>query len=150
MAGVTSVNDTPKGSKFVTFDTVENAQSAFETLNESDVRVKYSHYKMYFQIKEFDDEEVSYDGLKVKVIDAIKDADKDAEVLYFRNYKKSDKLTGCGVVTFDTIDTLNKLVTKREIDMGDDTINCYRFNLNRSGRGDRNFRSTSGRASFSA
>ena len=48
--GIQQIHKTGGGSRFVIFDTIENARSAFQNLKELDIRVKYSYYKIFYYI----------------------------------------------------------------------------------------------------
>ena len=48
--GSINTHTTENGARFIVFDTIENARSAFKNLKDSGARVKYSYYKIFFRL----------------------------------------------------------------------------------------------------
>jgi len=104
--GLVSSFKTSSESLFMEFNTIESASSAFEALRENNVRVKYAYYKLFIKItSELD--KLTYDQIKDAVRGSI-----DANILYFKLYKKDDRLLGSGDFTIDRLGDLNNLIKK--------------------------------------
>ena len=130
--GVQNVHETSNGSKFIVFDTVENASKVYESLVENNVKVKYSYYKIFFRLSDCDLGDVVYDEMKNKIIDNLKNKIGDLNILYFKFYTKNNTLIGSGDFTVDTKETLDALVTLREIELEGIKIKFYRFKIRKN------------------
>ncbi len=126
--GMRDTHTTSSGSRFLVFDTVENARSAYKTLREDGVRSKYCYYKAFFRLKDVDLENVEYDKLKEEVT-ALADSLEGVNVLYFKFYTKNKTLMGSGDLTVDTKAGLDKLVSEREITFSKGSVSFYRFKV---------------------
>jgi len=126
--GLSNVHTTSSGSRFLVFDNVENARSAYKQLRESGVRTKYSYYKVFFRLKDVDLENVDYDELKTSVKELAASC-KDVDVLYFKFYTKNKVLMGSGDLTVDTKEGLDSLVSEKEMSFSKGTASFYRFKL---------------------
>ena len=129
--GVKNTHKTDNGARFVVFDTLENARSAFKSLRESGARVKYSYYKAFFRLSNCNLEDVKYDDLKDKVKEVISSLGAE-NILYFKFYTKNGNIIGSGDLTVDTKDSLDALVSSNENSFGDGNISFYRFKVKRS------------------
>jgi hypothetical protein len=113
LVGLINTFQTQKGNTFMIFDTVENSRNAFKTLrSNSDVSVRYAYYRLFFTITGLDDN-VNYNDLKKSHIDWIT-ANSGANVLYYKQYRKENKYLGCGDITIDTKESLDRLLNKDE------------------------------------
>lgn len=145
--GLDSSVKTPSGSTFLTFKTSDNAKDAYETLTTNGTKVKYPLYKIFFKIVPNDSEDkgkdfiknkleklandYTYDDLKKIVISKIIENCEEAEILYFKFYRKQQVITGPGDLSLDRKDDLEKLVTLRVINiLPEYDIQLFRFNVN--------------------
>ena len=127
--GITNTANTENGSKFVIFDTIENAKHAFKSLKDNNVKAKYSYYKMFFKINTDLIEDNSYDELKASILKEILSFNEEVNILYFKLYTRQGKLTGSGDLVLDTKDDLDKLVSKKNLKLNDNgmEIRMFRF-----------------------
>lgn len=126
LVGLVSSSKTTSESVFLEFDTVENAEKAFEYLKNLDVRVKYAYYKLFLKITSNLDQ-LSYDQIKEGVKALV-----ECNVLYFKLYKKDEKLIGSGDFTIDRLEDLNNLIKKTfeaEVDGHQLKFDVYRFRI---------------------
>ena len=110
----TSATGKNVSSVFITFDTVENAQSAFNTLrsNESLRRVKYSRYPVFFHINGLSDSS-DYNLVKQDLTSYV-ESHTGSSVLFFKLYRKENKFLGSGSLTVDTNEGMRKLLSKEQ------------------------------------
>ena len=119
--------DTKTGSKFMIFDNVESAKTAFNILKESGARVKYSYYKLFFKIKNIDST-YTYDKLKELIKNCFEQHIADSNILYLKLYRKNGKLTGSGDLVLDLKSSLDDIVNKRNLLLENDIeLSVYRF-----------------------
>ena len=120
-------------SMFLMFDTIENAVSGFrflETLG-NDFRVKFSYYRVFFKLSGLTDT-TDYNTIKTQLTNAV-EAESNSSVLYCKFYKKDDKYMGCGDLTLDSMEGMNKLIYLKEGLVFDTYVgNFYRFNNTKS------------------
>lgn len=126
--GQTDTHTTNSGSRFLVFDTVDNAGSAYKTLRENGVRTKYCYYKIFFRLKDVELENVEYDTLKEEVTSLANSLD-DVNVLYFKFYTKNKTLMGSGDLTVDTKVGLDNLVSNKELTFSKGAVSFYRFKV---------------------
>lgn len=127
--GLQNSVQTTNGSQFFVFDTIDNASTAFKTLKESNHKVKFAHYRLFFTMNGLD-ESVSYNDLKTQHINWIV-ANSDADVLFYKQYRKGGKFLGCGDLTIDTKESMDKLLDKdglKNYSFDKFTGTFYRFN----------------------
>lgn len=129
--GVESTHQTDNGARFVVFDTLENARSAFKSLRESGARVKYSYYKSFFRLSNVDLTNSSYDDLKEKVKSVTTKLGAN-NILYFKFYTKNGNIIGSGDLTVDTKAALDSLVSSNDNEFGEGSISFYRFKVKRN------------------
>jgi len=114
LKGLLSSVKTNNDNNFLVFDTVENSKEAFKTLRQNnDIKIKYAHYRIFFTMSGLDDT-TDYTTLKKSHIDWIKEK-SNADVLYYKQYKKENKYLGCGDFTIDTKESLDKLLSKTDL-----------------------------------
>lgn len=116
-------NLTNNKTLFLTFDTNENSLSALKFLRSKSFNkyhVKFSYYKLFFTINGLTDKS-DYNESKKGLIDLIS-KDNDIQVLYCKFYCKENKYLGCGDLTVDKLEGMNKLLSK------DDGFKEYSFN----------------------
>ena len=126
--GLVNTHTTSSGSRFLVFDNVENARSAYKSLRENGVRTKYSYYKVFFRLKDVDLQNVEYDELKNSVKELASSCG-NVEVLYFKFYTKNKTLMGSGDLTVDTKEGLDALVSHKELEFAGGSASFYRFKL---------------------
>jgi hypothetical protein len=130
------------GSYFVTFDTAENANSAYNYSkdNFTDTVVKWSYYRVFFTMNGLADEDTSadasvnksqYNSVKESFVKYLEDTTKSS-VLYFKLYRKNGRFIGCGDFTLDTLDGMNVLLDKtsglKEYSLNGLTGRFFRYN----------------------
>lgn len=121
-------------SYFLTFDTINNAVSAYNSLSKQpNCLVKYSYYRIYFTIEGLNDN-TDYNDFKQKFGNYI-NTNAKTEMLYCKLYRKQGKFIGCGDFTVDTMDGMNKLLSKenglKTYVLDNYKGNFYRFNTNK-------------------
>jgi hypothetical protein len=106
------------GSYFVTFDTSDNATSAYNYAKDNfrDVIVKWSYYRVFFTMNGLVDEQndsdrSQYNTVKETFVKFLEESTKSS-VLYFKLYRKNGHFIGCGDFTLDTLDGMNVLLDK--------------------------------------
>jgi hypothetical protein len=120
-------------SMFLMFDTIENAVSGFRKLRSlgTDYRVKFSYYRVFFKLSGLTDT-TDYNTIKSQLTDAV-EAESNSSVLYCKFYKKDNKYMGCGDLTLDSMEGMNKLVALKEgLTVDSHVGNFYRFNNTKS------------------
>ena len=118
---------------FLTFDTNENSFNALKQLRINSLNkyiVRFSYYKLFFTIIGLNDN-TEYNILKKGLIDYIS-KDTNIQVLYCKFYCKDNKYLGCGDITVDTLEGMNKLLSKtdgfKEFSFDSLTGIFYKFN----------------------
>ena len=130
--GLTSRFKTKAGNSFfLTFNTADAAQKAFNVLNNnSNFRVKFSYYRTFFTIKGLTTDS-DYNQVKKELSDYVKEK-SGATVLYCKFYRKDNNYIGCGDLTVDTLDGMNTLLNKdggvKDFSFGNFTGTFYRYN----------------------
>ena len=126
-------NLTNNNTLFLTFDSKENSLSALKFLRPKSFNkfhVKFSYYKLFFTINGLTDKS-DYNESKKDLIDFIS-KDINVQVLYCKFYYKENKYLGCGDLTVDTLEGMNKLLLKengmKEITVNSLSVVFYRFN----------------------
>jgi len=127
-------------SVFLTFDTSSNALAALRKLrtDHTDLRVKFSHYRIFFTISGLTDTS-DYNAVKQELLTYV-ETKSGAQVLFCKLYRKDNHYLGCGDLTIDTLTGMNTLLSK---DNGNKeyTINAngvtvtgtfYRYNTNKT------------------
>jgi hypothetical protein len=113
--GHKSVYHTEKSNTyFVTYSTAQEALVALKGIKTScgqDVRVKFSHYRVFFKVEGLTP---SSDYNTVKTLHTKLVTDKGGSVLYYRLYRKDNKYIGCGDFTVDTKEAFDSLMNAEE------------------------------------
>ena len=104
---------TNKGTQFLIFDTVENSLDAFKHFRQNNNKVKFAHYKLFFTMSGLEDD-TDYNVIKKMHIDWVQEK-VGTDVLYYKQYKKNGKYLGCGDLTIDTKEAMDKLLNKDEM-----------------------------------
>lgn len=125
------------GSYFLTFNEVGKSLDALKQIrkdHDKDLMVKFAHYRVFFTIEGLKDDSTDYNTVKQSHINFIQD-NTDSEVLYYKLYRNK-KYLGCGDVTIDTKEALDKLLSKddsKEFDLGDGLSGkFYRYQKNKT------------------
>jgi hypothetical protein len=140
LSGLTSNFSTKNNSHFITFDTVENAIKCYSSIRSDhpNVKVKYSRYQVFFTISGLT-KESDYTAAK-KVITEFVEEKTSGMVLFFKLYRKGDNFIGCGDMTLDTKDSMDKLISKdgefKNSKIAEFELTFYRYNKNPKTEGD--------------
>jgi len=111
---------------FLEFDTLENSVNAYNQFRKEKVRVKYCYYKLFVKFM-VDISSLEYNNIKETIKQTVGGC-----VLYFKLYKKDNKLIGSGDMTVDTLSQFNELIKKKfETKVGDSDVafELYRFRV---------------------
>lgn len=110
--GMTSNTTTSKGGSFLTFDTVKNSLEFYRKFRQEhpDVRIKFSHYKVFFKVNGLVDGS-DYGKVKQQLVSHVEKS-TNGNVLYFKLYRQNDKYLGCGEMTIDSKETMGHLLNK--------------------------------------
>lgn len=97
---------------FLTFDTIPNAVSAFKRLRTEhrDWRVKFSYYRVFFTLVGLSNTS-DYNTAKQSLSNFVSNS-TGSNVLYCKFYRKDNNFLGCGDLTVDTLDGMNRLLQK--------------------------------------
>ena len=135
-SGLVNTYVTKNNSYFLTFDTVENALECFKKVRHDlpDLKVKFARYQIFFTVSGLTDSS-DYSIVKQELSKFI-ETSSGANVLYFKLYRKGDHYIGCGDLTVDTKDSMDKLINKEStiknyiVVCGSETLTgtFYRYN----------------------
>jgi hypothetical protein len=143
LTGLSTNHSTENGSFFLTFNTVQNALDSFYYLrqNYSEIRVKFARYQIFFTISGLTSSS-DYSIVKQNITNFV-EKEADANVLYFKLYRKGDKYLGCGDFTIDTKDAMDKLLKKegslKNYTIGDLSGTFYRYNKTKQNQNNEDF-----------
>lgn len=132
LSGLTSSFSTKNGSYFLTFDTIDNSLENYRKLrtDQPNLKVKFSRYQIYFKINGLT-EKSDYTAVKQELSEFV-ESKSGGNVLYFKLYRKGDKFLGCGDLTVDTKDAMDKLLDKdgelKNYTVGSYNGTFFRFN----------------------
>ena len=116
---------------FLTFDTKENSSAAYQKLVSmgGDVKVKYSYYRVFFTMSGLTDTS-DYNMVKKDMTEMV-ESKTGSSVLYFKLYRKNSSFIGCGDFTLDTMEGMNKLLSKennnKDYQLGSHNGTFYRY-----------------------
>lgn len=136
LEGLTASHSTKNGSYFLTFENVTNALESFHSLRQEhpELRVKFARYQIFFTISGLTDS-YDYSTVKHNMCNFI-EKETGTTVLYFKLYRKGEKYIGCGDLTVDTKDTMDKLLNKegplKNYTIGELSGSFYRYNKTQS------------------
>jgi len=138
--GLTNTSETKtSNSYFLTFDTVQHATTAYQKLcTESDYRVKYSYYRIFFTMNGLTDT-TDYNQIKKEFTEYITkntsnstNTNSITSVLYCKFYRKESSYIGCGDFTIDTLNGMTMLLSKetglKDFSFGSYSGTFFRFN----------------------
>ncbi len=132
LTGLTVTHSTKNGSYFLTFDDVQHALDSFRNLRQDhpELRVKFARYQIFFTVTGLTDSS-DYSTVKQNMTSFV-EKESGANVLYFKLYRKGDKYLGCGDLTVDTKDAMDKLISKegslKNYTVGELSGTFYRYN----------------------
>jgi len=112
---INKTNLTNNKTLFLTFDNNNNSLNALKILRSKSFNkyhVKFSYYKLFFTINGLTDKS-DYNESKKGLIDLITN-NNDIQVLYCKFYCKENKYLGCGDLTVDKLEDMNKLLSKND------------------------------------
>ena len=99
-------------SYFLVFDDVNNSLNALKMLkktHESDVRVKFAYYRVFFTMNDLTNEQ-EYNTVKNQHKELIES--NNGSVLYYKLYRKNNEYIGCGDLTLDTKESFDLLMSE--------------------------------------
>lgn len=108
--GLLNITQTNNGSQFLVFDNIENSKIVFDSLSDANFKVRFAHYRIFFTMLGIEDTS-DYNDIKDLHIKWITE-NSDANVLYYKQYKKEGIFSGCGDFTIDTKESMDKLLDK--------------------------------------
>ena len=129
--GIKQMHKTDGGTRFIVFDTIENARSAYNKHNDAGAKVKYAYYKIFFRLSEFDLTSAKYDDLKEEVRKFLLILGIN-NVLYLKFYTQNSVLMGSGDLTVDTKEDMDLLVSNNEADFCEGKISFYRYRVRKN------------------
>lgn len=98
-------------SLFIESKDINTSISLFNKLKENDIECRYANYRM-FLIIDSDFENLSYDQIKNVIKEQLYTINSSLNILYFKLYKKDNRLTGNGHIVVDNFDDLKNIVNK--------------------------------------
>jgi len=111
LKGLVNSTQTNNGNTFLVFDTIDNSQVAFKLLKQK-YKAKFAHYRVFFTMSGLEESD-DYNELKKNHINWIT-TNANAEVLYYKQYKKNNQYLGCGDFTIDTKESFDILLNRDE------------------------------------
>jgi hypothetical protein len=115
-SGFQTTHHTEKtNSYFTTYATPTDALAALKGIKHKygrDVRVKYSHYRIFFKLEGLTDE-TDYNTVKAAHIAFAQKL--GCNVLYYRLYRKEKTYLGCGDMTIDVKDAFDTLLDSEKL-----------------------------------
>lgn len=117
--GVNTITEgrTPN-SKFIVFDTIENAKIAYGTLMADKVRANYQKYQLFLKFKNLNKND-TYDTIKETTITKMKEFDTDSNVTTFQLKRRHDQFAGWGDCSVDTKEAQDKLLSAKQLELGE-------------------------------
>lgn len=98
-------------SLFIESKDINTSISLFNKLKENNIECRYANYRM-FLIIDSDFENLSYDQIKNSIKEQLYTINSSLNILYFKLYKKDNRLTGNGHIVVDNFDDLKNIVNK--------------------------------------
>lgn len=117
-AGINTITEgrTPN-SKFIVFDTVENAKIAFGSLMADKVRANYQKYQLFFKYNNLNQAD-TFDNIKNMTINKIKEFDTDSNITAFQLKRRNDRYAGWGDCSVDTKEAQDNLLSVKQLELG--------------------------------
>lgn len=98
-------------SLFIESKDINTSISLFNKLKQNNIECRYANYRM-FLIIDSDFEKLSYDQIKNVIKEQLYSINPNLNILYFKLYKKDNRLTGNGHIVVDNFDDLKNIVNK--------------------------------------
>lgn len=98
-------------SLFIESKDLETSISIFNILKKNNIECRYANYRM-FLIIDSDFEKLNYDQIKNNIKEQLYTINPSMNILYFKLYKKDNRLTGNGHIVVDNFDDLKNIVNK--------------------------------------
>jgi hypothetical protein len=126
-------------SHFLTFDTAPNSLNAMRLIRkqyDTNVRVKVAHYRVFFTLENLE-ESMEYNTVKTQHRDMVQ-SEGNCSVLYYKLYRKNNKYLGCGDMTLDSKEGLDRLMSSEGLKTF--TLECgvsgshYRYRSQKQGQ----------------
>jgi hypothetical protein len=142
LSGLSSSFSTKNGAYFLVFDTIQNSLDNFRKLrsDKPELKVKFCRYQAFFTITGLTDSS-DYTATKQEISTYV-EKKTGGNVLYFKLYRNGDKYRGCGDLTLDTKDALDKLLDKegelKNYTVGSLSGTFYRYNKDNKKQSDGN------------
>ena len=96
---------------FIESKDINTSISLFNKLKQNNIECRYANYRM-FLIIDSDFEKLSYDQIKNLIKEQLYSINPNLNILYFKLYKKDNRLTGNGHIVVDNFDDLKNIVNK--------------------------------------
>lgn len=133
LKGLEEISEPTKtGSRFLTFQSIPESLTSFRTLREDhpELKVLFARYEVFFTISGLTKED-DYSKVKQEHT-AFVEKEADANVLYYKLYRKGDDYLNCGDLTVDTKKAMDKLISKesplKNFMISNLSVTNYRFN----------------------
>jgi hypothetical protein len=123
---------TKTGSRFLTFQSIPDSLASFRKLRQDhpELKVLFARYEVFFTISGLTKED-DYSKVKQEHT-AFVEKEADANVLYYKLYRKGDDYLNCGDLTVDTKKAMDKLISKesplKNFTISNLSVTNYRFN----------------------
>ena len=100
--------------QFIVFDSIDNSVNAFNILKQKyELMVKFAYYRLFFTMTGVDEND-ELCSVQQKHIKWITD-NCNANVLDYKQYIKKGQFIGCGNITIDTKEVMDKFLNKEEL-----------------------------------
>jgi hypothetical protein len=133
LSGLEEMSEPTKtGSRFLTFQSIPDSLASFRKLRQDhpELKVLFARYEVFFTISGLTKED-DYSKVKQEHM-AFVEKEADANVLYYKLYRKGDDYLNCGDLTVDTKKAMDKLISKespiKNFTISNLSITNYRFN----------------------
>lgn len=125
LTGLVSSVDSTSGSKFLVFDTVDNAKTGFRELRTHDLNTKPSYYRLFFRLKEYEGK--TYDEIKQEMVNHMTSNYEGTNVLYYKLKSRDGNLTGTGEFVLDRKEDMDKLLETHNLSVGGMSVSVFRY-----------------------
>lgn len=133
LTGLEEISEPTKtGSRFLTFQSIPDSLASFRKIREDhpELKVLFARYEVFFTISGLTKED-DYSKVKQEHT-AFVEKEADANVLYYKLYRKGDDYLNCGDLTVDTKKAMDKLISKesplKNFTISNLSVTNYRFN----------------------
>ena len=118
------------GSYFLTFTSVKHSVEAIKKVkkdHKDDVMVKFAKYTVFFKFNDSLPDDATVESISKSHVSFV-ESNTDSSVLHYSLWMKNGNLLGCGVMTLDTKDALDKLLSKdhhKEFTLGENLSGVF-------------------------